>query len=57
MSKEKIEAVLKYTKWMLEEFSEALAGNHAMQCMAENMTSHDILQLCLKCVDVGGVEK
>lgn len=52
MSKEKIEAVLEYTKWMLEEFSEALSGNTTMQCMAESMTSHDILQLCLKCVEV-----
>ena len=52
MSKEKIEAVLKYTKWMLEEMSEALSGNTTMQCIAEGMSSRDILQLCLKCVEV-----
>lgn len=50
MSKEKNEAVMKFTEWLLKMLSETIAGNQGLQAVVESMSSLDILQLCLECV-------
>ena len=50
MSKEKNEAVMKFTEWLLEMLSKAIEGNPGLQAVVESMSSRDILQLCLECV-------
>lgn len=56
MSKEKNEAVIKFTEWLLEMLSEAIAGNPDLQAVVESMSSRDVLQLCLECVVVNESE-
>lgn len=51
MNKEKTEAVLKFTKWMLKMLSEAISDQPGLQAIVEYMSSREILQLCLECVD------